>query len=232
VAKKKEETMNVLVIAPHPDDEVLGVGGTIARLAAGGADVTVAIVTKGWEPLFPKTQVDKVRGEAVKANDVLGVKSLRFMDMPVTKLNRMPSHEMNAAFDRLVAEEKPEIVYLPFPGDRHTDHREVFEAAMVALRPTAGREYVKRILCYETVSETHWSTAYIESNFEPNQWTDISSTLDTKLRAMQEYQSQVRPAPDARSIEALRSLAVWRGSVMGMKAAECFTLIRERWMSR
>ena len=221
--------MKVLVVAPHPDDEVLGVGGTIARLSSEGNEVTAAIVTKGWEPLFSDSFVEQGRAEARKANDILGVKSLRFMDLPVTKLNQIPIHELNEKFDRLVEEEKPGMVFLPFYGDRHEDHRQVFNACMVALRPTARRKYVRRILCYETISETHWSAPYIEPCFQSQLWIDISEHLPTKLKAAQTYRSQLQPGPNARSLEALTALAKWRGSTAGMSAAECFVVIRECW---
>lgn len=221
--------MKVLVISPHPDDEVLGVGGTMHRLAGEGHEVVVAIVTKGWAPLYPDQQVRKVRAEAQAANAALGVRSVRFMDLPVTKLQAIPEHELNAAFDLLLAEEKPDWVFLPFPGDRHEDHRQVFDAGLVALRPVAGRPPVKRILCYETVSETHWSASHLEPAFEPQLWVDVSEDLDAKLDAMRKYASQLRPVPDARSLEAVTALATWRGSIVGMSAAEVFVLVRECW---
>jgi len=223
--------MKVLIVSPHPDDEVLGVGGTLARLANEGNDITVAIVTKGWEPLFPKSQVEQVRLEAHAANKVLGVKSLRFMDLPVTKLNTIPKHQLNEEFENLIKQEEPELVFLPFCGDRHEDHRQVFNACMVALRPEVNHKCVKQILCYETVSETHWSVAYVESCFEPQLWVDISNHLSTKLNAMRSYGSQLRQEPDARSLEAISSLAKWRGSMVGMSAAECFVVVRECWMA-
>jgi LmbE family N-acetylglucosaminyl deacetylase len=221
--------MKVLVLAPHPDDEVLGVGGTIARLSKEGNEVTAVIVTKGWEPLFPNSLVEKGRAEARKANEILGVKSLHFMDLPVTKLNQVPTHELNEKFDLLMKEERPAMVFLPFYGDRHEDHRQVFNACMVALRPTANGKPVQRILCYETISETHWSTPYIDPCFEPQLWVDISKYLPTKLQAAQQYQSQLQQEPNARSLEALTALAKWRGSTAGMFAAECFVIIREYW---
>jgi len=223
--------MKVLIVSPHPDDEVLGAGGTLARLANEGNDITVAIVTKGWEPLFPKSQVEQVRLEAHAANKVLGVKSLRFMDLPVTKLNTIPKHQLNEEFENLIKQEEPELVFLPFCGDRHEDHRQVFNACMVALRPEVNCKCVKQILCYETVSETHWSVAYVESCFEPQLWVDISNQLFTKLNAMRSYSSQLRQEPDARSLEAISSLAKWRGSMVGMSAAECFVIVRECWMA-
>jgi len=186
-------------------------------------------VTKGWEPLFPDSQVEQVRAEARAACEVLGVKSIRFMDMPVTKLNIMPKHELNEKFEKLIDEERPELVFLPFYGDRHEDHRQVFDACMVALRPVESRKQVKRIVCYETLSETHWSAPYIESCFEPQLWVDISNHLSTKLEAMRRYGSQLKDEPDARSLEAISSLAKWRGSIVGMLAAECFVIVRECW---
>ncbi|MGD8454583.1 MAG: PIG-L deacetylase family protein [Phycisphaerae bacterium] len=219
--------MKVLVIAPHPDDEVLGVGGTMHRLSREGHDVTVAIATRGWAPLFPDEQVAQVRAEAQAANALLGVKQVRFLDLPVTTLHLIPEHELNDAFSRLIADEQPACVFLPFPGDRHEDHRQVFDAALVALRPVADRSFVRRILCYETVSETHWAAPQIEPAFEPQVWYDISADLEAKLAAMRAYASQVRPAPDARSLEAISALATWRGSILGLKAAETFALIRE-----
>ena len=219
--------MNILIIAPHPDDEVLGLGGTMHRLAGEGHKLTVAIVTRGWAPLFPDEQVQQVRTEAQAAADTLGVEKLHFMDLPVTRLNALPEHELNAAFDRLILDEQPQWVFLPHPGDRHEDHRQVFEAGMVALRPVASRSFVRRVLCYETVSETHWSASGIEPHFEPHIWIDISAHLDAKRAAMQKYASQVRPAPDARSLEAVSALATWRGSVVGLRAAEAFMLVRD-----
>jgi LmbE family N-acetylglucosaminyl deacetylase len=221
--------MKVLIMAPHPDDEVLGVGGTIARLADEGNDVTVVIVTKGWEPLFSDSQVEQVRNEAKSANEILGVKSLKFMDIPVTQINQMPKHELNASFERLVAEENPTMVFLPFKSDLHEDHRQVFDACMVALRPAAQNRNLQRILCYETISETHWSAAYMQSHFEPQLWIDISEYLPQKLKAMEAYQSQLQQIPNTRSLDAITSLARWRGSMVRMPAAESFVLIRECW---
>jgi len=221
--------MRILVIAPHPDDEALGMGGTMHRLAAAGHDLTVAIVTKGWPPLFPDVQVARVREEARAANACLGVKNVRFMDLPVTRLHELPRHELNAAFDKLILDEQPAWVFLPFPGDRHEDHRRVFDASMVALRPLADRGFIRRVLCYETVSETHWAAPHIEPMFEPQIWFDIADHLPAKLEAVRQYASQIRAAPDARALEAVTALATWRGSVVGLGAAEAFMLVRECW---
>ena len=219
--------MKMFVVAPHPDDEVLGVGGTIHRLCGEGHDVTVAIATKGWSPLFDESQVRQVRAEARAANDRLGTGQLRFLDLPVTRLHALPEHELNGAFDALFSEEEPDWVFLPFPGDLHEDHRQIFDACQVALRPSPDRRPIERIVCYETVSETHWAAPGVDPTFSPQWFVDVSDHLDAKLDAMALYTSQVRPAPDARSVEAVSSLAKWRGSVVGVAAAEAFVVIRE-----
>ncbi|GMV97179.1 MAG: GlcNAc-PI de-N-acetylase [Phycisphaerae bacterium] len=216
----------MLVVAPHPDDEVLGCGGTIRKRVLAGEKVSVAIVTRGT-PLFPAAQVRRVRAEARQAAARLGVAGLRFLDLPVTTLHLIPKHRLNAAFSELLAETRPEQVFIPFPGDRHEDHRQVFEAMMVALRPDGRRHRAARVACYETVSETHWSAAGVEPAFEPNWYVDITATLPDKLAAMRAYASQLEEAVPARSLQAIEALARFRGSVAGVQAAEAFCIVRE-----
>ncbi len=220
---------NILIIAPHPDDEVLGCGGTIVRCEQEGDQVTVAIVTKGWSPLFPAAQVRQVRSEARKANKALGVHKLLFCDLPVTRLHLMPEHKLNAVFSRLIEKVQPDAVFLPHPGDRHEDHRQIFDAALVAMRSDGRRHRVSRIVCYETVSETHWAAPGIEPSFEPHWYVDVADTLDAKLSAMRIYASQLADGIPARSIEAIQALARFRGSVAGMDAAEAFQVVRDFW---
>jgi len=218
----------ILVVAPHPDDEVLGCGGTIRRLASAGDRVTVAIATKGT-PLFPAAQVRQVRAEARKANRLLGVEKLLFLDLPVTTLHLIPEHKLNAVFAELVQSVKPDLCFIPFPGDRHQDHREVFDAMMVAMRADGRRHRVGRIACYETVSETHWAVAGMEPVFEPNWFVDIGGSLEVKLAAMRAYGSQLAAGVPARSLEAIEALARFRGSVAGIRAAEGFQIVRDVW---
>ncbi len=220
----------VLIIAPHPDDEILGCGGTIRQWVNQGAQVTVAIVTKGT-PLYPAAQVRTVRAEARQAAKRLGVSKLIFLGLPVTALHLIPEHKLNAVFDRLINRQiLPDLVFLPFPGDRHEDHRQIFDAAMVALRCDGRRPPVRRVCCYETVSETHWTAPGLEPAFEPNIYADISETLADKLAAMRCYRSQLAAGIPARSIEAIEALARFRGSVVGVPAAEAFYLIRDLWI--
>jgi LmbE family N-acetylglucosaminyl deacetylase len=220
---------DILVIAPHPDDEVLGCGGTIRRMAHEGRQVTIAIVTIGT-PLFPSEQVERVRGEADRAAELLGAAELLFLDLPVTTLHLIPRHQLNATFCGLIERTRPQTVFLPFPGDRHEDHRQTFDAALVAMRPDGRRHRVDRILCYETVSETHWAAAGIEPVFDPNCFIDVTATLADKLAAMRAYASQLEDGIPARSLEAIEALARFRGSVVGMGAAEAFVSVRELWV--
>ena len=219
--------MKLLVIAPHPDDEVLGCGGTIRRLTHQGQTVHLAIVTRGWEPLFPESQVRQVRQEAQAASKLLGVADLSFLDLPVTRLSLLPEHELNGAMTRLLDEVRPDWVMLPFVGDLHEDHRQVFNAAMVALRPLPNRLGVTRILCYETLSETHWHLPGAEPAFQPQVFVDISDHLAAKLEALRCYQSQLYPWPAARSLAAVEALARFRGTCVHCEAAEAFMLVRE-----
>ncbi len=219
--------MKVLVISPHPDDEVLGCGGTIARLSAEGHEVVVAIATRGWEPLFPAKQVDQVRGEAQEAARVMGAKDLRFLELPVTKLASMPEHELNGAFGALFDQVQPNWAFIPFRSDVHEDHRQIFDACMVATRPQSNRAQLQRVLCYETLSETHWHAPGVEAAFTPNCYIDLGSHLPKKLDAMRCYKSQLRPAPNARSLESIEALAKFRGMTVNVHAAEAFVLLRD-----
>lgn len=218
--------MKVLVIAPHPDDEILGVGGTIAKHTNRGDEVTVCIVTKGCAPLFSSESVEKVRGECRNADKYLGVKETTFLDFPAAMLEKVPRHELNDAFVRIVQELRPETVYIPHRGDMQLDHKIVVDAAMVALRPKYKHK-ADRILAYETMSETGWDMPNSANEFIPTAYTDISFFLERKLEALNFFHSQLSEYPDARSIEAVRALAMYRGAMVNIRAAEAFHVIRE-----
>lgn len=223
--------MNVLAIAPHADDETLGCGGTLARLAREGHDVTVAVLTGHGEtephPLWARETWTTVRAEAERATERLGVARLWFREVPAARVAEQPPYELNRVCVEIAREVQPDVVYVPFLYDLHKDHREIFHAMSTVWRPSGplGRS-IRAVYAYETVSETHWNTAYLEPGFVPNVYVDISETLEAKLEALGCYVSQVRPFPDARSIESVRAQAVWRGCQVGMKAAEGFVLVR------
>jgi LmbE family N-acetylglucosaminyl deacetylase len=215
-----------LVIAPHHDDEVLGCGGTIARLSAAGRAVHVAIVTRGAAPRFDSRLADAVRAEALSAHELLSVARTHFLDFPAAELDRVPQADLNEALEAVVAEAAPDTVFMPFAGDLHRDHQLVFAAALVACRPGA-RRFPARLLAYETLSETNWNGPYVTPGFAPNVFVDIAPTLERKLEAMRLYRSQLREPPSERSLAALRSLAILRGGAAHLFAAEAFVLLRE-----
>jgi LmbE family N-acetylglucosaminyl deacetylase len=216
----------VLVIAPHPDDEILGCGGTMARLADDGCSVTVAIVTKGMAPQFSGALVEQLRDEAKAAHAVIGIHETRYLDLPAAALDSVPATQLNGTLDRLVQSVEPDTLFLPFVGDIHTDHQLTFLAAMVAARPRHTKS-PRRIYAYETLSETNWYAPGITPAFIPNVFIDISHTLEKKIAAFQCFESQVKLFPDERSIEAIRALAVMRGASMYLYAAEAFMLVRQ-----
>lgn len=217
--------MKTLIIAPHNDDEILGCGGTIAKLAHEGNEVTVCEVTAG-DLDNPMVQLQKQ--EAVASHELLGDVKTVFMDLPVVGLREMPSRDINSAFLKMVEEQKPEIVFIPHKGDMHIDHRMTIEAAMVALRPVSAPQ-IKAIYAYETLSETEWNTPSVDNAFIPNSFIDITDYMDLKLEAMKCHKSQLCDYPHPRSLEAIKALAMHRGSTICRKYAEAFMLIRQIW---
>lgn len=222
--------MKVLVVAPHADDETLGVGGTIARHVRQGDHVTVAVMTgPGPEPhpILPHSVWDTVRGEAREACKVLGVQELIFRELTAVLVPDAPLWTVNKEASLILSEVEPDVLYVPFPFDLHQDHRSLYYAFNVAWRPhsPAGKR-IKEIYAYETLSETHWNTSYLESGFLPNVFVDITDTLDCKLEAMKCYKSQLQEPPHFRSLKALEALATLRGGQVSAHAAEGFVLVR------
>jgi N-acetylglucosamine malate deacetylase 1 len=218
--------MNILVIATHPDDEVLGCGGAIARHVARGDRVEVAIVTRGAPELYSEDQVNALRKELHAAHSILGVSVAHFLDFPAPKLDQVPQHELADSLAARIREYQPEAVYIPHRGDLHSDHRAVFQSALVACRPI-GKPSIRRLLSYETLSETEWSAPIGEEAFLPNVFIDIADFLEKKKQAMAAYRSQLKEFPHPRSLQSVESLARLRGGTAGFRAAEAFQLIRE-----
>ena len=223
--------MTILVIAPHADDEVLGMGGTIARFARAGTRVVVAVMTGHGEephPIWPRTVWDSIRDECKEATDILGVSELVFDELPAACLDYTPGWKINKAVERLIERVAPQEIYVPFSYDLHKDHGAIAYAVTVAVRPYLARaSNVKRVLAYETLSETHLAPPYLAPAFQPNVFVDITDTLDLKLAAMRAYRSQLQEDNLPRSIAALKALATLRGTHIGCNAAEGFVLLGE-----
>lgn len=215
----------VLVIAPHPDDETLGAGGTIRKFADAGYDVTVLTVAAHMPPLYTSEVHETTIKEARAAQDVLGVKHSVFLNKPAVNLNNIPTAEFNALILDQVAASTPDILLIPF-YDRHIDHRLIFDACMVAARPVGPGKNISLVAAYETISETHWNAPHIEPNFTPNFCVNITDQIDAKLKAISCFASQLQEFPGPRSVEALKALALFRGSQAGYAYAEAFHIIR------
>lgn len=218
--------MRVLVIAPHPDDEIIGVGGTIAKRVNNGDEVYVCVVTKGQEPMFKKEFIEQGRTECREADARLGVAETIFLDFPAVMLETVPRHELNGKISNLIQQLKREEVFIPHRGDMQLDHRMVVDAVMVAVRPR-GDFFPKRVYAYETLSETGWNIPNTVNEFIPTVYEDVSEFMDIKLKAMQVFESQLGTFPEARSIGAIDALARFRGATVNVRAAEAFCLIRE-----
>lgn len=215
----------VLIVAPHPDDEVLGVGGTMARLSDAGADVHVAIVTTGRSPRFAAEQVERVRIEALAAHKLLGVTATHYLDCPAAELGEYAHAELNRAISEVVRLVDARTIFAPHPGDIHLDHQLSFLSALVASRPHQ-KDFPTRIFAYETLSETNWNAPYLTPAFLPNMFVDISDTLQRKLDAFACFESQQKPPPHERSVATLTALATVRGAAVHRRAAEGFVTIR------
>lgn len=217
---------NILVFAPHADDEVLGVGGTIIKHIQAGFNVYVCIVTRGVAPLFSDEYMLILRRETITCHASIGVKDTFFLEFPSVLLEKENRYKINEKILEVIQRLKPNEVYIPHWGDMQKDHQIVAEACMVALRPKYEHK-VSRIYSYETLSETGWNAPNAQNEFIPNVYVDINEQLQRKLEAMKVYQSQLSEYPNPRSLEAVEALAKYRGNTVGVKAAEAFMLIRE-----
>lgn len=216
-----------LVVAPHPDDEVLGVGGTLLRRKAEGVKVAWLIVTaisvqSGWSEEKVKQRADEVK----RVTEFFGFDEVFTLNFPTTQLDRVPMSDLVAGISNVFRSFEPEEVFVPHPSDVHTDHRMVFDA-VASCTKWFRYPFIKRVLAYETLSETDFGLGTVQG-FRPNVFVDIEPFIDGKLRAMDIYASELGVFPFPRSHEAIRALAALRGAASGFMAAEAFELLRER----
>lgn len=212
----------VLVIGAHPDDEVLGAGGAIAKHAAADESVHVLIVTEGATQQYDdESMVNQKVSEARECADRLGVESVRFGELPDMRLDDVPHVEVNAAIEAAVDDIAPDVVYTHSDREVNIDHRAVHESTIVATRPKSG---VERVLTYEVPSSTDWVGG--SERFEPNVYVDISDYLDAKLEAFRAYESETREYPHPRSSKGIKARARSRGIEAGFGAAEAFNLLK------
>ena len=224
--------MNVLIIAAHPDDEVLGCGGTISRLAADGASVTILILANG---LTSRADFDHSREEemleihherARMAGELMGAKDVCFGGFPDQMMDTIPLLDVTQRIESEIARVQPEMIFTQHGGDLNMDHVITFRATMTATRPMKG-SVVRKLYSYEVASSTEWAFQQFSPKFLPQVFYDISPFLETKIKAMQIYESEARESPHPRSPEMLRASARRWGAAIGADAAEAFCCVRE-----
>jgi len=226
--------MNVLVVAAHPDDEVLGCGGAIAHHSQHGDEVHVIILAEGLtsrdierDRPHRQQELSELAAAAHHANQILGAKSLTLYDFPDNRMDRCDLLDIVKVVEQAVTQYTPTIIYTHHAGDLNIDHRRIHEAVITAARPLPG-SLVETLLFFEVPSSTEWHIPGSAPAFMPNWFLDISTTLECKLTALDAYASELRPFPHSRSPEAVEALARWRGASAGMTAAEAFLLGRHR----
>ena len=223
--------MRILVIVPHMDDEVLGVGGTICRHVTEGDTVHVFIVAnRAYNHKYDPALIQREKDCVLQAKTVLGYQDIQFGDLKDEQLDDQLAPVIQS-IERCVADFQPDVVYINHRGDTNQDHRAVFEAVMIACRPISSllENRIKRVLCYEVLSCTDQAPPFHEYAFQPNHYVDISAFLAQKEAALKCYRTELREFPHPRSVKAIRVLAQKRGMEMGMHAAEAFIIVRDVW---
>lgn len=214
----------VLVVAAHPDDEILGCGATMAKHVRAGDHVHVVIMAEGImsRENVQQGEVSRLHDEAAKAHDTLGTTSLTFHHLPDNRMDSLPLLDIVKIIEEHIAALRPDMVYTHHGNDLNVDHNLTHEAVLTACRPFPACP-VRTILFFEVPSSTEWRPA---SSFQPNWIENISETLPIKLDALRHYRSEMREWPHSRSFEAVEHLARWRGASAGVPAAEAFMLGR------
>lgn len=223
----------VAVIAAHPDDEMLGCGGTIAKHIALGDVVHVLIAAEGLTARDSKREFIKREPDlsdlqkiALKANQCVGSTTVDFLGMPDNRMDSVDLLDIVKKVEDFKQKYHPQIIYTHYASDVNIDHQKVHEAVITASRPQP-HEPVKTILCFETVSSTEWQPASSKIPFAPNWFNPLScNNIQQKIEALKIYQSEMRAFPHARSLKAIEALAHWRGASVGFEYAEAFMLAR------
>jgi LmbE family N-acetylglucosaminyl deacetylase len=225
--------MNVLVLAAHPDDEVLGCGGTIARLSSEGHKVTIAILGQGAASRFPKgsteaiSEISVLRERSREAGRILGAAEVLHYDLPDNRFDSVGLLDVVKLIEDIGRRTGPDEVFTQHGGDLNVDHQITFRATMTAFRPLPDTR-VRNLYSYEVASSTEWSFGNFAPAFIPDTFVDISEFLDKKLEALTAYREELRLPPHPRSIEGVSAQAGDRGARVGVGAAEAFATVWRR----
>lgn len=224
--------MNVLVVAAHPDDEVLGCGGAISKHSQQGDIVNILILAEGAtsramhrDPDQWQAELSNLGNAADQVRQQLGAKTVHLHDFPDNRMDSCDLLDIVKVIESAIHQFQPAVVYTHHSGDVNIDHRCIHEAVIVACRPQPCHP-VKTLLFFEIPSSTEWQPPGSAPAFSPNWFVDISNTLSAKIDALSVYQSEMRSWPHPRSVEAVKHLAHWRGATVGVSAAEAFIVGR------
>jgi LmbE family N-acetylglucosaminyl deacetylase len=223
----------ILIVAAHPDDEVLGCGASIAKWSNAGESVHVLIMSEGAtsrgsvrDVNMNSTELSLLSKSANLAGKILGTSSVKLLGLPDNRMDSLDRLDIIKLVEKEVDRLKPHTVVTHHGGDLNIDHRIIYESVITACRPQPGH-VVKRLLTFEVVSSTEWQPSGSNSVFQPNWFEDVSITIDRKIEALKEYEMEMRQWPHARSLQNIEYLAKYRGASVGCAAAEAFMLIRE-----
>ena len=221
----------ILVVVAHPDDEVLGMGGTIAKLHKSGHKISLLIVTDGSTTQYSGRNdildiLEEKKNETMASASILGIDEVLFGDLPDMKLDTVEHTAINKVIEDAVSRVDPDVIFTHFYGDVNVDHQLVYKSVLVAARPIPGRK-LKELYCFSVPSSTEWSPQLTNTVFMPNCFVDISETADLKYKAMLEYSAELREYPHPRSIKYLEQTDVASGLQVGLMKAESFMLLRK-----
>ena len=222
----------VLVVAVHPDDETLGCGGTLLKHKATGDEIYWLIATtikngyNNWDLGFSKDIVEKREKEIKRVAELYDFDGIYRLEFPTMRIDEISMSELIGKISKIFKEVQPNIVYLPFKNDVHSDHRKIFEAAYSCTK-IFRYPFVKKILMMETLSETEFAPSTKEDGFIPNVFVDITRYLEKKLEIMGIYESELGEHPFPRSKRNITALATFRGATAGCEYAESFVLLKE-----
>jgi len=212
----------ILVICAHPDDEVLGLGGTLLKMSKKENEITVLFFTDGESARNNKKNIENRKMQAKKVCAMLGIKNAIFLNFEDQTLDIVPLKSLAKEIENVIEEKNSSIIYTHFWGDLNQDHRRLYEATMIASRPHSKNK-IKQIICYETPS----STEYGLNNFLPNHFVDITSTIKQKMKAVSQYVGEIKKYPHPRSKIAIRNRAKNWGATVGLREAEAFVILRD-----
>jgi len=221
---------SVLVVAAHPDDEVLGCGATLAGLCK-SRDVHILVLGEGFTSRYEsrdkadRAEVDRLKASAQAAATILGALSIKLGNLPDNRFDEVSLLDIVKRVEKAMEEARPEIIYTHHPGDLNVDHCITFQAVLTATRPLPG-SCVRELYTFEVPSSTEWAFHQLEPSFKPNVFVDVSETIETKIKAMAQYGGEACAFPHPRSPEALRAIARRWGRVVGLESVEAFELVR------